>query len=106
MGDAFIPLGSRMCNWCKRDLPSANLCGCEGEKKARVRSMEKELDDVHAGLTILDIDRQLAAWIAGRNGHGFTAWAYRDGMLDDCEILIALARHRRGDFTPEPSHDQ
>lgn len=34
-------MGSRMCDYCRRNLPSADLCGCEGEKAARFRWMDE-----------------------------------------------------------------
>lgn len=34
-------MGSRMCDYCHRDLPSGDLCGCDGEKEARFRWMDK-----------------------------------------------------------------
>ncbi len=47
-------MGSRMCNYCRRNLPSPDLCGCEGEKRARVKSMEAEIAEARTDWSLSD----------------------------------------------------
>ena len=39
-------MGSRMCNYCRRNLPSPDLCGCDGEKAARHKEMDRMIASI------------------------------------------------------------
>lgn len=41
-------MGSRMCDHCRRNLPSADICGCDGEKAARMSAIHKVFDEAIA----------------------------------------------------------
>lgn len=46
MSDGAEPMhmGSRMCDYCGRDVPSSELCDCEGQKNAPVAQIEKMIN--------------------------------------------------------------
>lgn len=59
-------MGSRMCDYCQRNLPSGDLCGCEGEKEARFRWMDRLIREDVGDLPPVGSqrERQLAAVLA------------------------------------------
>lgn len=103
MSDLDFRMGSRMCNYCRRNLPSPDLCGCDGEKAARVKSMTDELDRVgprkmgtdtaHIAAQLREISRisnkyDLRECIEGHDDALGDSFIWRD-LMDQCDILAA-----------------
>lgn len=34
-------MGSRMCNFCRRNVPSPDMCGCDGERQSLLRETDR-----------------------------------------------------------------
>lgn len=73
-------MGSRMCNYCRRNLPSADLCGCEGEKASRLKIPECRHRNTSIGFGLAgggygayevctDCGHIIEKWQEGDDGH-------------------------------------
>lgn len=120
MTDPFV-MGSRMCNYCHRNLPSPDLCGCDGEKVARVKFMTDELDRVgprkmgtdpaHIAAQLRDIVRisekyDLRECIEGHDDALGDSFVWRD-LMEQCEIIVAsLGRPKNASCFGRPTPDK
>jgi len=100
-------MGSRMCNYCRRNLPSPDLCGCDGEKAARHKEMDRLIaksisgtgpiklgtEPAHIAAQLREISRlsskyDLRESIEGHNDAIGDSYIWRD-LMEQCDILAA-----------------
>lgn len=100
-------MGSRMCNYCRRNLPNPDLCGCDGEKAARHKEMDRMIakslssagpiklgvEPSHIAAQLREISRlsekyDLRECIEGHDDALGDSYIWRD-LMEQCDILAA-----------------
>lgn len=56
-------MGSRMCNFCRRNVPSPDACGCEGERRSHLRETDRLI--AKGATSTVESLRKRIEWLEG-----------------------------------------